>query len=131
MTNKHKAATQQSTETIAERLARIRKERGITQAEMAERLGVSQPVVSDYERGELRLHGELIVRVAGILDVSADELLGLAAEESNGAKRAKGAVTNRRLLRRIQQIDGLPKRDQEALLRTIDAFLSKSPQQAA
>jgi len=37
---------------------------------------VSQPVVSDYERGGLRLHGELILRVAEILDVSANELLG-------------------------------------------------------
>jgi hypothetical protein len=36
------------------------------------------------------------------------------------------AVSNRRLARRIQQIDQLPKRDHEALLRTIDAFLSKS-----
>jgi hypothetical protein len=28
--------------------------------------------------------------------------------------------------RRLQQLDLLPKRDQEALLRTIDAFLSKT-----
>jgi hypothetical protein len=35
-------------------------------------------------------------------------------------------VKNRRLSRRLQAIDALPKRDQEALLRTIDAFISKS-----
>jgi transcriptional regulator with XRE-family HTH domain len=97
----------------------MRKEKGITQAEMADFLGVTQSVVSDYERGELRLHGELIAKVAKILGVSADEILGLEP-----AKRST-AANNRRLLRRIQQIDQLPKRDQEALLRTIDAFLSK------
>lgn len=118
-------ATQAGMETIAERVARMRKEKGITQAEMAELLGVSQSVVSDYERGALRLHGELIVRVAEILSVSADELLGLA--ETGSAQKRKGtAPKNRRLLRRIEQIETLPKRDQEALLRTIDAFLSKS-----
>ncbi len=117
-------ATQQGMETIAERVARMRKEKGITQAEMADQLGVSQPVVSEYERGTLRLHGELIVRVAEILSVSADELLGLT-EAKNASKRGNGAK-NRRLLRRIEQIETLPKRDQEALLRTIDAFLSKS-----
>jgi len=111
-------------ETIAERVARMRKEKGITQAEMADLLGVSQPVVSEYERGTLRLHGELIVRVAEILSVSADELLGLS-EAKNASKRGNGAK-NRRLLRRIEQIETLPKRDQEALLRTIDAFISKS-----
>ncbi len=98
----------------------MRKERGITHQEMAELLSTSQPIVSDYERGELRLHGELIVKIAGILGVSGDELLGLERVSRSSA------VSNRRLARRIQQIDQLPKRDQEALLRTIDAFLSKS-----
>jgi transcriptional regulator with XRE-family HTH domain len=114
-----KAAPAEEPETIARRLARLRKERGITQQEMAELLDVSQPIVSDYERGELRLHGELIVKVAGILGVSADELLGIET------RARTGKIANRRLLRRIEQIDQLPKRDQEALLRTIDAFLSK------
>jgi transcriptional regulator with XRE-family HTH domain len=62
---------------VGARLARLRRERGMTQVELAERLGVSQPIVSDYERGELRLHGELIVRLTEILRVSAEELLGL------------------------------------------------------
>jgi len=36
------------------------------------------------------------------------------------------AVKNRRLYRRIEAIDKLPKCDQEALLRTIDAFTAKA-----
>lgn len=110
---------QEEPETIAQRLQRLRREKGITQAEMAELLGVSQPIVSDYERGELRLHGELIVKLAELLDCSADELLGLQQ------RKAATGGGNRRMLRRLQQLDLLPKRDQEALLRTIDAFLSK------
>lgn len=113
-------AIRQDRETIGQRLARLRKERGITQAELADKLGVAQPVVSDYERGELRLHGQLIVELARILSVSADELLGLEALPKNN-----GAVRNRRLLRRLQQLERLPKRDLQALLRTIDAFLQK------
>ncbi len=118
-------ATQAGMETIAERVARLRREKGLTQVEMAELLGVSQSVVSDYERGALRLHGELIAKVAEILSVSADELLGLT-ETASAQQRTGAAPKNRRLLRRLEQIETLPKRDQEALLRTIDAFLSKS-----
>lgn len=121
---KRGVATQAGMETIAERVARMRREKGLTQVEMAELLGVSQSVVSDYERGALRLHGELIAKVAEMLGISADEILGLAAKP--GARTAQSAATNRRLLRRLQQIESLPKRDQDALLRTIDAFLSKS-----
>jgi transcriptional regulator with XRE-family HTH domain len=104
-------------ETIAQRLARIRRERGMTQVELAQRLGVAQPVVSDYERGELRLHGELIVKLSDILGVSSEEILGLKKAPSNGT------LKNRRLLRRLQAIERLPRRDQQALLRTIDRFL--------
>jgi hypothetical protein len=87
---------------------------------MGERLDVTQPV-SDYERGRLRLHGELTVQLAAILGLSADEILGL---EASG--RANRAIKNRRLRRQVQQLEKLPKRDQQALLHTIDAFLSKA-----
>lgn len=103
-------------EPLGAHLARLRKERGMTQIELADKLGVSQPVVSDYERGTLRLHGQLIVKLTDILGVPAEELLGLEKRRANG-------TPNRRLLRRIQEIEQLPRRDQQALLRTIDRFL--------
>jgi transcriptional regulator with XRE-family HTH domain len=84
-------ANPEECESLGQRLARLRKERGITQVELALRLGVAQPVVSDYERGELRLHGELIIRLTQILAVSSDELLGLQPVKSaNGLKFARG-----------------------------------------
>lgn len=105
---------------IGERVARLRKERGITQLEVAELLGGSQPNVSDYERGEFRLHGELLAKLARILKVSADEILGLEASRPARAPR------DRRLLRRLQDLDRLSKRDRDALMRTLDAFLAKA-----
>jgi transcriptional regulator with XRE-family HTH domain len=81
---------------------------------------MTQPMISGYEHGTLRLHGELIVELAQILSVSADEILGLG--ESKGVSAPK----NRRLLRRLEELDQLPRRDQQALLRTIDAFLRKA-----
>jgi len=108
---------QEAEENIGQRLARLRRERGMTQVELAQRLDVAQPVVSDYERGELRLHGQLIIKLSDILGVSSEELLGLKKAPSNGA------LKNRRLLRRLQAIERLPRRDQQALLRTIDRFL--------
>ena len=86
--------TRTSKETIGQRLGRLRRERGITQAELAEQLDIVQPVISDYERGELRLHGQLIIDLVRILKVSSDELLGLEKTKSNGS------VKNRRLLRK-------------------------------
>ncbi len=110
---------------IGARLARLRKERGVTQAELARLLGVSQPMISDYERGALRLHGELILELTAILDVSADELLGRHPDAP--PERDHNRARNRRLMRRLQGVDQLPRRDQDALMRTIDAFLARAP----
>jgi transcriptional regulator with XRE-family HTH domain len=106
-------------ETTGERMARLRRERGITQVELAEILGLAQPMISAYENGGLRLHGELIIELTKILDISADQLLGLK-ETKNGTEK------NGRLLRKLQQLETLPRRDQQALMRTIEAFLQKA-----
>jgi len=110
----------QTEEGVGTRLARLRRDRGITQAELAESLGLAQPNVSDYERGVLRLNADLILKITRVLKVSADELLGLQ-EPKSSRPAPKG-----RLARKLQEIERLPRRDQEALLRTIDAFLSKA-----
>ena len=113
-------ATANGNETLGQRITRFRKERGMTQKELAMALQVSQPVVSDYENDVIRLPADMVVLLAEALDSSADELLGLKPRG-----KASGS-NNRRLSRRLQEIDKLPKRDQEALFRTIDAFISKA-----
>jgi transcriptional regulator with XRE-family HTH domain len=112
------AAEKKSDAALGVRLAQLRKERGFTQIELAEKIGVIQTIISDYERGKLRPHPDMLIKFASTLQVSADELLGIERPQKNSAP------VNRRFLRRLQAVDKLPKRDQEALLRTIDAFLS-------
>ena len=82
-------------------------------------LGVTQPLVSGYERGELRLHGQTIIQLTKILGVTADELLGLTRDDQQPQ-----AVWTRRLAKKAREIEKLSKRDQDALMRTIDAYLS-------
>lgn len=114
-------AKTEAQETLGVRIATLRRDRGMTQTELAERLKVSQPVVSDYENDVIRIPADVVVELAKILNASTDEILGLKADIPRN-----GTIKNRRLLRQVQAIDKLSKRDQEALLRTIDAFLSKA-----
>ena len=102
---------------IGNRLREVRKRRGLTQAEIAEQLGVDQTLVSNYERGAARLHGALVAGFAKALRVSADEILG-TKEVS-----LKGSPMNGRLLRRLQRIEELPRVDQKAVLKFLDALL--------
>lgn len=105
--------------TIGARIAEIRKRQAMTQVELAAKLAMSQSLLSRYERGTLRLHGALVGEIARALHVGADELLGLKDAKEDGF------FADRRFVRRLQQIDKLSKRKKEALLTTIDAFLSK------
>lgn len=107
---------------IGERIARCRKDWGLTQKELTDRLGVTQPVVSDYGNDVIRIAADMVIQLAEILRVSTDELVGFKL--SNDAK----GIQSRRLNRRLVAIEKLNKRDQEVLLRTIDAFVSKAGQ---
>jgi len=107
-------------EQLGARIARYRKERGLSQAELAERMGVSQNLISAYEVGKVRIGADTIVALARTFKVSADELLGLKPPTHDDA------IPSRRLLRRLARFDSLPRRRQDALLQTIDAVLQAS-----
>jgi transcriptional regulator with XRE-family HTH domain len=104
-------------ESIGQRLARIRKERGFTQVALAKKIGIIQGLITDYERDKLRLHAEMLARFAQALDVSTDEILGL---KPNGHQPAQPPI---RLWRRLQHIQDLPPKKQKILLETIDTFI--------
>ncbi len=107
---------------IHERLVELRRERGLSQAEVAESLELTQALVSNYEQGTRRLHAELVVRFAEFYEVSADDLLGMKSNRKtkNNAKTDLGL----HLLKRMQKIQNLPKQRQKEVLRSIDFVLN-------
>jgi len=60
--------------SIGENIARLRKEKGWTQAELGEKLGVSNQAVSKWESGMTMPDISLIMPIARIFQISADEL---------------------------------------------------------
>jgi transcriptional regulator with XRE-family HTH domain len=106
-------------EPIGLRIARIRKQRGLSQAQLADRIGIIQALVSAYERGKLRLAADMAVRFAQALAVTTDELLQPAA-----ARTSKIKSPSLKLVRRMERIEALPTYQQRALLTTIDSFIA-------
>jgi transcriptional regulator with XRE-family HTH domain len=108
---------------VGARVARLRKERGITQKEMAEKLGISQPHVSFYENGQLRLHAEVLAKISRILGVASDEILGLASPR----KSSSPTIGARKFSRIFLQVGQLPERDQRAVARLISSLVASHP----
>lgn len=73
-----------TTTTLGTRIHAARIEAGLTQVELSARVGVTQGLLSSYERGEKRPSVETLTALARALGCSADWLLGLATatEES-------------------------------------------------
>jgi transcriptional regulator with XRE-family HTH domain len=107
-------------ETLGERIARLRREHGVTQVQLAEALGVSQQTMQSYEVGRRRIPVSALPTVAHALSVSLEELFG----ESKHAARSKRGPASK-LEQHLQRISELPKPRQRAVIDVIEAMLAQ------
>lgn len=61
---------------LKERLKKLRRERGLTQQEVADRIGVNHVTISGYERGVRKPQFKEADALADLYDVSLEYLLG-------------------------------------------------------
>ena len=101
---------------IGQRIARLRKAEGITQKELAEKIGVTRTVITDYECGRVRIYDEMLARLAAALNVSTDALLGLKNSKTP-------EVSSLRLVKRIRELEQLPEQKRKAILKTLDDLI--------
>lgn len=79
--------------TFGDFLFALRKEKGMTQAELAEMLGVTNKAVSKWETGEAMPETALLLPIARIFGVTVDELLdGKRAAEKEASTDKDGAA---------------------------------------
>lgn len=102
---------------IGKRIAKIRKEQGLTQKELADKIGIERYLLSDYELGRARIYDEMIIRLALVLSIGSDELLGLKKMDNPTSPSLK-------LMKRLYKIDKLPLSKQKYLLKKIDTYLN-------
>jgi transcriptional regulator with XRE-family HTH domain len=105
-------------EAFGARLARLRKDAGYSQREMAAELGISHRVVAYYEGETQYPPAHLLPLLAKVLSVSTDELLGLATTR---VRREPAS----RLWRRFKQVEALPAREKRQVALFIDALLER------
>jgi transcriptional regulator with XRE-family HTH domain len=120
-----KKAAESTGESFGRRMARLRKAAGYTQRGLAPKLGISQRMVAYYEAQTEHPPAALLPRLAELLHVSSDQLLGLQTIPRD--HKPHGA----RLWRRFQQIEQLPAKEQRDLIKLIDLFLDRERSKAA
>lgn len=68
---------------LGSKIKKLRKEKGLTQIEFGNQLGVVKQTVSSWENGVSSPNNETLIKIASIFDVSIDELLGLDKNTSS------------------------------------------------
>lgn len=82
---------------IANRLVQLRKEKGLSQEELADKLGLSRQAVSKWERAEASPDTDNLICLAKIYGVSLDDLLNTDESPENIAKEVKEAQEEKKV----------------------------------
>ncbi len=104
--------------TLGERIALLRKRKGISQAELGKFIGVNADTIDSYEYDSKKIYAENLVKIADVLGVSLDYLTGRIDDELE--------IKN---IRRIIEVQNLPDFPKETAYRAIDAIVNYAKSQ--
>lgn len=98
--------------SFGKRLLEARKRKGVSQEDLAKDLGTKGPVIGRYERDEMKPSIEVAAKMAELLDVSLDYLVGKT-----------DVLLDTKIMNRITEIQKLSAEEQKTVFSFLDAFL--------
>ena len=104
---------------FSERLKKLRKDTGLTQVDVASKLGISQQAYASWERGIKKPTQENLVKLSKILNVSVDYLLG-----NTENKQTSDVLENIELLFRMNS-KGLTEEEKEIFKKELIEFMEE------
>ena len=107
------------------RLAVLRRQKGLSQKELAERLDTTQKTADYYERRALNSTLDLVERVAAALKVPAAEIIGDGVAPTRLSKKAGPRGKCKRSLK----MSPAPRRQQEKIVEFVSAFVRQYEQE--
>lgn len=111
--------------SFKEKFKNLRKEKGLSQVELAERLETTQKVISDYERGRTSPPKERLPVIANFFGITTDELLD--SENNNGPLKSnlKTIHGKKRTAKVTELFDQLTPEEQRVVLRQIKGLITE------
>ncbi len=108
--------------SIGENIKKLRKSLGLTQVQLADSLGTTQKVITDYETGRSKPPRKRLPHIARFFNISVDELIGdeELPEPTNGKTQAHHG--NSRTAHVMKLFDRLGEEEQRVILKQIKAL---------
>jgi len=111
--------SKQERPAFGQRLHELREAAGLSQQQMAGKLGMSQRAYSHWERRSVALRADQVTGLAKILGVTADSLLGVEPLKLRGS----GPAGKMRLL--FEAVSKLPRSQQEKVTAILEPFVNQ------
>lgn len=123
---------EQANMPFGDALERIRKERGLTQAQLAQKLDVNQSLIAKWESGKVQPRAATLAKLAETLEVAVEELIvGEAQTTSSSAPTKSLRALDPKLVELFEEAHKLSPGDREALRRILEAMLTRTRIQEA
>jgi len=99
---------------LGQKITKIRKEKKLSQSDIAQAVGVSRDAISKYERGDIVPSVENAKKMADVLGISLDYLVSEDDVQE---------VIDNSMIQRVREIQKLSENDQNTIVNVIDAFI--------
>ena len=103
---------------VGQRLAALRQSKGLTQKQLAAKVGVSQQDIAYWERQAPAPRGDVLPALAKVLEVSIDELMGVRQP------KARKTAPRGKLNRLFEAASQLPRRQQQKIVELLEPFVA-------
>lgn len=103
---------------IGHKIKILRQLRGMSQAELAKRMGVSQKIISAYERNYRTPSADKISHLAETLKTTANELYGTPQTDKSYKDLKKVTIW-----RIVEKLEKLPESSQQEILQQVNTLL--------
>jgi transcriptional regulator with XRE-family HTH domain len=110
------------TATFGEKLKKLRKERGWSQDELGQQVGIHGRHVGKYEIGRAMPNAETVVTIARVLGVSIDYLL---RDDLDEGSTPGATLRDQDLLRQFEAVEKMADEDRRVVTSLIDAYVKK------
>ena len=104
---------------FGERLVAAREAAGMSQRELADKLGMKQRALCWWEREPVALRPEQLTTLAEVLSVTTDQLLGRNTEK----KRGTGPTGKAKKV--FEAVSRLPRHHQEKIVAVVESFVAQ------
>lgn len=102
---------------LGERIASLRERAGLSQTQLAEKLGIGQQTAGYWERHAITLKPAQIDAIAAALGCTHQEILGVAAPKPRGGPVGKAKAL-------FERVSALPRDRQQRILATVEDMLA-------